>query len=120
MGSLTEFERGFLAGLFIGEAHFGVHRGRAHFVLGMDVRHEYLMRRVQDLLPGAILYGPYHWRGRNFFRLMARGAALRSLLDIFDSLEMERWCPHVGRRYEAMRRVAASMRVAAPRRPPVS
>jgi 16S rRNA (guanine527-N7)-methyltransferase len=66
VGSLTDFERGFLAGLVIGEGHFGIHRGRAHFVLGMNVRHEFLMRRVQDLLPGSILYGSYHWEGRNF------------------------------------------------------
>jgi hypothetical protein len=122
MGSLTDFERGFLSGLIIGEGHFGVHRGRAHFVLGMHVRHEYLLRRVQDLLPGAILYGPYHWQGRDFFRLMVRGAALRSLLDILDALAIERWCPHVAARYAVMREVAATMRVAAPRRrePPVS
>lgn len=122
MGSLTEFERGFLAGLIIGEGHFGVDRGRAQFVLGMHVRHEYLLRRVQDLLPGAILHGPNHWQRRMFFRLMVRGAALRSLLDIFDSLEIDRWCPHVGARYFAMRATAETMRVAAPRRrgPPVS
>ena len=122
MGSLTDFERGFLAGLLIGEGHFGAHRGRAHFVLGMHVRHEYLLRRVQDLLPGSILYGPFQWRGRDFFRLMVRGAALRSLLDMFDSLEIERRCPHVAGRYRTMRKVAATIRVATPRRqePPVS
>jgi hypothetical protein len=122
MGSLTDFERGFLAGLIRGEGHFGVDRGHAQFVLGMHIRHEHLLRRVQDLLPGAILHGPYHWQGREFFRLMRLGAALRSLLDIFDSLEIDRWCPHVAARYSAMRAVAETMRVGAPRRhePPVS
>jgi hypothetical protein len=110
MGSLTDFERGLLAGLLIGEGHFGVSKTRAQFVLGMDVRHEAILRLTQDLLPGTILYGPYHHRGRNFFRLMARGDALRALLDVFDSLEFERWCPHVGRRYAAMRAVAMTMR----------
>jgi len=60
-----------------------------------------------------LLAGPYHYRGRNFFRLMARGDALRALLDVFDSLEFERWCPHVGRRYAAMRAVAMTMRTRA-------
>jgi hypothetical protein len=116
VGSLTEFERGFLAGLIIGGGHFGVSRGTAQFVIGMHVRHESLLRYAQDLLPGTILYGPYHHQGRDFFRLTARGAALRGLLDIFDSLEIHRLCPHVARRYAAMRIVAATMRTLPSRR----
>ncbi len=110
MGSLTDFERGFLAGLIIGEGHFGVSKGKAQFVIGMHVRHETLLRQTQDLLPGTVLHGPYHYRGRDFFRLMARSDALRALLDIFDSLEFNRLCPHVARRYAAMRVVAATAR----------
>jgi hypothetical protein len=37
---------------------------------------------------------------------MLRGAALKRCLDILDSLNLERWCPYVARRYEAMRAVA--------------
>ena len=66
MGSLTDFERGLLAGLLIGEAHFGVTRGHGQFALAMHVRHAALLQRVQDLLPGSVLYGPYHYRGRYF------------------------------------------------------
>ena len=110
VGSLTDFERGFLAGLIIGEGHFGVSKGTPQFVIGMHVRHETLLRHTQDLLPGSILCGPYHHQGRDFFRLMARGDALRALLDILDSLEIDRLCPHVARRYAAMRAVAATKR----------
>lgn len=116
VGSLTDFERGFLAGLVIGEGHFGVSKGHAHFVLGMHVRHALLLRRVQDLLPGAVLYGPYHHRGRYFLRLMLHGDALRSSLDLFDALQLDRWCPHVAGRYEAMREVALTMRTRPSRR----
>ena len=84
MGSLTDFERGFLAGLVVGEGHFGVTRGTPQFVLGMSVRY--------------------------FLRLMLRGAALRSCLDIFDSLRLDRWCPHVAGRYETMRMAAVAAR----------
>jgi hypothetical protein len=87
MGSLTDFERGLLAGLLIGEGHFGVTGDHAQFTLGMHVRHAALLRYVQDLLPGSVLYGPYHHRGRYFMRLMLRGDAVRSTLDIFDSLQ---------------------------------
>jgi hypothetical protein len=108
MGSLTDFERGFLAGLLVGEGHFGVTGGTPQFVLGMSIRHAVLLQHVQDLLPGSRLYGPYHHNGRFFLRLMLRGDALRSCVDVFDSLQLDRWCPHVAGRYEVMR--AATMR----------
>jgi hypothetical protein len=110
MGSLTDFERGFLAGLIVGEAHFGTGKGNVQFVIAMHVRHAALLRRVQDLLPGSVLYGSYHHQGRYFLRLMGRGDALRSCLDIFDSLELDRWCRHVAGRYEALRQAALTMR----------
>jgi hypothetical protein len=116
MGSLSEFERGFLAGLLIGEGHFGVSRGHAQLVVGMHVRHREVLQHTQDLLPGSILYGPYHYRGRDFLRLMMRGAALRSSLDLLDSLDLQALCPHVSRRYESMRTVAATMRTRSSRR----
>lgn len=116
VSSLTDFERGFLASLIIREGRFGVSKGTLQFVIGMHLRHESLLRHTQDLLPGTILYGPYHHQGRDFFRLMARGAALRGLLDILDSLEIHRLCPHVARRSAAMRVVAATMRMLPSRR----
>jgi hypothetical protein len=66
MGSLTDYERGFLGGLVVGD-------------------------------------------------LMLRGAALKRCLNIFDSLNLDRWCPHVARRYEAMRTVAIVARTRPPR-----
>jgi len=107
---LTDFERGLLAGLLIGEAHFGVTQRHAQFALAMHVRHAALLQLVRDLLPGSVLYGPYHHRDRYFLRLMLRGDALRACLDIFDALQFERWCPHVAGRYETMRAAALSMR----------
>jgi hypothetical protein len=94
MGSLTDYERGFLAGLVVGEGHFGVTQGTPQFALGMSVRHAVLLQHVQDLLSGSRLYGPYHDDGRCFLRLMLRGVALRSCLDIFDSLRLDRWSLH--------------------------
>ena len=109
MGSLTDDARGFLAGLVVGEGHFGVTRGTPQFVLGMSVRDAVLLQHVQDLLPGSRL-GPYHHNGRYFLRLMLRGVALRSCLDIFDSLQVDRWCPHVAGRYETMWTAAPTAR----------
>lgn len=116
MGSLTDFERGLLAGLLIGEGHFGIDRRTPHVVIGMSARHETFLRHVQSLLPGARLYGPYNYRGRFFFRLVLRGRALRPLVEVFDSLEIARWCPHVGRRYATMRAAFLGVPVAAPAR----
>jgi 16S rRNA (guanine527-N7)-methyltransferase len=105
MGSLTDFERGLLAGILIGEGHFGVDGRTPHVVIGMSARHETFLRHLQSLLPGARLYGPYHYRGRFFFRLVLRGKGLRPAVELFDSLDIARWCPHVGRRYGRMRSV---------------
>jgi 16S rRNA (guanine527-N7)-methyltransferase len=103
MGSLTDFERGLLTGVLIGEGHFGVDGTAPLVVIGMSARHETFLRHVQSLLPGARLYGPYHYRGRFFFRLVVRGRGLRAAVELFDSLDIARWCPHVGRRYGRMR-----------------
>jgi 16S rRNA (guanine527-N7)-methyltransferase len=116
VGSLSDYERGLLAGLLIGEGHFGVDRGTPNVVLGMSARHETLLRHVQAPLPGARLWGPYDYRGRFFFRLVLRGRRLRQLLDVFDSPDLGQWCPHVGRRYAQMRNgFAGATQAAAPR-----
>ena len=96
MGSLTDFERGLLAGLLIGEGHFGVDRGRRRTSSSACTsRHEYSaaagsrtscpVRVSMGRITGEAGLLPPH----------GPRAALRSLLDIFDSLEFDRWCPHV-------------------------
>jgi hypothetical protein len=73
---LSEFERGVLTGLIIGEASFTGDSKAAELVIKMHVRHEALMRWLHGLFPRTRLYGPYNHAGRHYFMWIARGRAL--------------------------------------------
>jgi hypothetical protein len=104
MDDLNDLERGIVAGLLIGEGHFGLDAKRAHVVVGMHVRHEPLLRWLVRLFPRAVLYGPYHYRGRHFMRWMARGPALVcDLLPAVEPVLQTGVDPHVLERLERMK-----------------
>src|SRR3979409_2719530 len=73
---LTDVERGLLAGILIGEGHFGGDGKNPQITLRMHVRHEALFNWLKDRFPRSRLYGPYHHGGRHYYQWMARGAAL--------------------------------------------
>src|SRR6059058_3826769 len=73
---LNEVERGLVAGIPIGEGHFGGDGRNPHITLRMHVRHESLFRWLHARFPRTRLYGPYHHGGRHYFQWMARGDAL--------------------------------------------
>jgi hypothetical protein len=104
MDDLNELERGLVAGLLIGEGHFGVDRGRAQVVVSMHVRHEPLLRWLVRLFPRTVLYGPYHYNGRDSIRWHARSAAL--VCDVLPAIEPVLQTgvdPHVLERLERMK-----------------
>jgi hypothetical protein len=74
--SLTEFERGLLVGVLIGEGSFGGDGKQPQVTLRMHVRHEALFRWLESAFPRSKLYGPYHHGDRSYFQWMARGRAL--------------------------------------------
>ena len=74
---LSEYEKGLLTGLLIGEGHFGGDGRQAQVSLRMHTRHERLFRWLEAKIPGGKLYGPYHHGGRSYFQWMIRGHALR-------------------------------------------
>ncbi len=76
----SEYEKGLLTGLLIGEGHFGGDGRQPQIVLRMHVRHEALFRWIDGAFPGGKLYGPYHHDGRHYFQWMARGSFLRDEL----------------------------------------
>ncbi len=76
MSALTEFERGVVVGLLIGEGSFGGDGKQPQVTLRMHVRHEPLFRWLLERFPATRLYGPYHHGGRSYYQWMARGAAL--------------------------------------------
>lgn len=73
---LSDFERGVLVGVLVGEGHFGGDGKQPHITLRMHTRHEALFRWLQERIPRSRLYGPYHHGGRSYFQWMARGAVL--------------------------------------------
>jgi hypothetical protein len=82
---LTEFERGFLVGLLVGEGSFGGDGKQPQVTLRMHVRHEALFRWLVARFPDSKLYGPYHHGGRSYFQWMARGVVLvRDLLPLLE------------------------------------
>ncbi len=73
---LSEFERGLVIGLLVGEGSFGGDGKQPQVTLRMHVRHEALFQWLVQRFPSTRLYGPYHHGGRSYYQWMARGRAL--------------------------------------------
>ena len=73
---LTDFDRGFVAGILTGEGSFGGDGKQPQITLRMHTRHEALFRWLMERFPRTRLYGPYHHGDRSYFQWMARGVAL--------------------------------------------
>jgi len=87
VAELTDFERGVVVGLLIGEGSFGGDGKQPQVTLRMHVRHEAMFRWLVDRFPESRLYGPYHHGGRSYFQWMARGPVL--VHDVLPLLEQE-------------------------------
>ena len=73
-------DEGIVVGLLISDGHFGGDGRQPHVTLRMHVRHERLLRWLEERVPRSRLYGPYHHGGRHYFQWMVRGEALVSEL----------------------------------------
>jgi len=76
----TDFDKGYMVGLLVGEGHFGGDGRQPQVTLRMHVRHEALFKWIERTFPGGKLYGPYNHDGRHYFQWMARGSYLREVL----------------------------------------
>ncbi len=103
MIELSEFDRGYLIGLLVGEGSFGGDGRQPQVVLRMHVRHERIFRWLEERFPGCRLYGPYSHSGRNYYQWMARGRALvEELLPLLDVAEIARLDAHAASRLSLM------------------
>ncbi len=84
---LSEFDRGVLVGLLVGEGSFGGDGKQPQITLRMHTRHESLFRWLTDRFPRSRLYGPYHHGGRSYYQWMARGSML--VADLLPLLEQD-------------------------------
>lgn len=106
---ITDVERGLVAGLLIGEGHFGGDGKYPQVTLRMHVRHEALFLWLQRMFPRARLYGPYHHGGRHYYQWMARGPALvEDVLPLVESILTDEIDAHVMERIREMRERYAS------------
>ncbi len=104
MRPLTEFERGFVIGLLVGEGSFGGDGKQPQVTLRMHIRHEALFQRLVELFPSTRLYGPYHHGGRSYYQWMARGRGLvTDLLPLLEEELTDQLDGHAAERYATMR-----------------
>ncbi len=101
---LSDIERGLVAGVLIGEGHFGGDGKRPQITLRMHVRHEALFRWLEQRFPRARLYGPYNHGGRRYYQWMARGVALaEDVLPVVEDVLTDDIDAHVAARIRDMR-----------------
>lgn len=109
MAELSEFDRGLVIGLLVGEGSFGGDGKQPQVTLRMHVRHEAIFRWLVDRFPDSRLYGPYHHGGRSYYQWMARGRTLiRDVLPLLEHYVDDRLDAHAAERLAEMcRRYAA-------------
>jgi hypothetical protein len=100
---LSDFERGVVVGLLVGEGSFGGDGKQPQVTLRMHVRHEALFRWLVERFPESRLYGPYHHGGRSYFQWMARGPMLvRDLLPVIEAELTDTLDGHAAERFRGM------------------
>jgi hypothetical protein len=103
MSGLSDFERGVVVGLLVGEGSFGGDGKQPQLTLRMHTRHEALFRWLIERFPQTRLYGPYHHGGRSYYQWMARGTALvRDVLPLLENELQPQLDGHAAERLEAM------------------
>jgi hypothetical protein len=104
VADLSDFDRGVVIGLLVGEGSFGGDGKQPQVTLRMHTRHEALFQWLMKRFPETRLYGPYHHGGRSYYQWMARGSALvRDLLPLLEA-ELHRGLDsHAAERFEQMR-----------------
>jgi hypothetical protein len=101
--ALSDFDRGFLIGLLVGEGSFGGDGRQPQVVLRMHTRHEAIFRWLEARFPNCRLYGPYHHGGRSYFQWMARGRALvEDLLPVLEAEDLAQLDAHAAERFGEM------------------
>jgi hypothetical protein len=101
---LSAFDQGFVAGLLVGEGHFGGDGRKPQITLRMHTRHEGIFRWLMERFPRSKLYGPYHHGGRSYYQWMARGDALfEDVLPVLERAITPELDDHAAARIRTMR-----------------
>jgi hypothetical protein len=101
---LSDFDRGFVVGLLVGEGSFGGDGKQPQVTLRMHTRHEALFQWLMERFPRAKLYGPYNHGGRSYYQWMARGRTLvEDLLPLLEAHLRPELDGHAAARFDEMR-----------------
>ena len=104
VAELTDFDRGFVIGLLVGEGSFGGDGKQPQVTLRMHTRHQALFEWLMERFPRTKLYGPYNHGGRSYYQWMARGRILvEDLLPLLDTHVRPELDAHAAARFEEMR-----------------
>ena len=104
MAQLSEFDRGVVVGLLVGEGSFGGDGKQPQITLRMHTRHEALFHWLMARFPDTKLYGPYHHGGRSYYQWMARGTVLvRDVLPLLEAGVHDGLDGHAAVRLNSMR-----------------
>lgn len=103
MPELSDFDRGVLVGVLLGEGSFGGDGKQPQVTVRMHTRHEALFRWLTDRVPGSKLYGPYTHGGRSYYQWMARGPVLvHELLPLLEPALTDDLDAHAAERLRTM------------------
>jgi len=99
---VTPDEHGFLLGILVGEGSFGGDGKQPQVSVRMHERHEQMFKRLESLIEGSKLYGPYHHSNRAYYQWMVRGEPLKALIreGFFDPIEQ--WDAYAWERFQTM------------------
>lgn len=101
---LSDFDRGLVVGLLVGEGSFGGDGKQPQVTLRMHTRHEALFRWLIERFPNTRLYGPYNHGGRSYYQWMARGRTLvEDLLPLLETYVRPELDGHAAERLDEMR-----------------
>ncbi len=104
MTALSQFDRGVVVGLLVGQGSFGGDGKQPQVTLRMHTRHEALCHWLMERFPETKLYGPYHHGGRSYYQWMARGTVLvRDVLPLLEAELHPGLDGHAAQRLESMR-----------------
>jgi hypothetical protein len=100
---LSDFDRGLVVGLLIGEGSFGGDGKQPQVTLRMHTRHAALFEWLIGRFPRTKLYGPYNHGGRSYYQWMARGRTLvEDLLPLLETQVVPSLDGHASARLDEM------------------
>jgi hypothetical protein len=115
--SLTELDRGLVAGILLAQGSFGGDGKQPQITLRMHTRHEALFAWLMQRFPRTRLYGPYEHGDRSYFQWMARGQALvEDVLPVLEAVLTDEVDAHAAARVRDMRTKYADFIARAERR----